>query len=80
MKDLRRLHFKKDIRNFCFEALVDFCPVTGKEFYLRRSFLEKHVSGHRTPSKCFCSECGIFLYKDEERNKRGLPVFFGKIV
>jgi len=80
VRKIRRLHFKKDTREFCFDALADFCPVTGKEFHLRRIFLEKHVSGHRTSSNCFCSECGIFLYKDKEKNKRGLPVFFGKIV
>lgn len=76
----RRLHFKKDIREFCFDALADFCPVTGKEFHLQRDFLEEHCSGHRTPSNCSCSECGIFLYKDKERSKRGRPFCFSRIV
>lgn len=74
----RSSHFKRDARGFCFETLFDFCPVTGGEFYLKRIFLEKSITGRRRPSNCFCSECGIFLYKDKKRTKRGSQVLFGK--
>ena len=81
MKDLRRLHFKKDTREFCFDALADVCPVTSREFHIRRIYVGAHILIHRTPANCVCSECKILLYKErKERVKRGMPVFFGKIV
>lgn len=81
MRKIRRPHFKKDAKEFCFEALLGFCPVTGREFHIQRDFLKEHCFGHQTPANCFCSECLTFLYKERKRKvKRGTPVFFGKIV
>lgn len=79
--DSRRLHFKKNTREFCFETLTTFCPVSGKGFYIRRDFLEEHGHSYRTAADCFCNECSMFLYKEgKKRVKRGAPISLGKSV
>jgi len=81
VRKIRRLHFKKDAKEFWFDTLVDVCPVSGREFHIRRIYLGGHILNHRTPAKCVCTECGIPLYKEKKKRiKRGMPVFFGKIV
>lgn len=81
MKDLKRSHFKKNTREFCFDALAKFCPVSGKDFHLKRIFLGKHGLGYRASANCFCSECSTFLYKEKRINiNRGAPLVLGKIV
>jgi len=87
MKDLirkwrfaRKFHFKPDTKKFCFDNLVELCPVTGKKFHVHRVFLEEHSSWHRVPADCFCSECLNFLYKERrKKDERGNSAFFGKI-
>ncbi|MFA5084240.1 MAG: hypothetical protein WC475_02570 [Candidatus Paceibacterota bacterium] len=77
MRKTRRLHFKSNAEKFCFGALLDACPVTGRDFHIVRKFLAIHIWGRRTPADCSCSECGSFLYKEKrEKAKRGMPFCF----
>ena len=81
MEKSRRLHFRKNTRKFCFDALTNFCPVSGKDFHLKRIFLEKHSLGHRTSANCFCSDCAALLYKESKVSvNKGMPIFIGKSV
>lgn len=62
---IRRLHFKEGItiKDFRFENITNFCPITKREFHIENQFLREHRWGWKTPTNCRCAECHVILFK-----------------
>ncbi len=72
---IRKMHFKKRSGDFCFENLVDKCPITGNSFYLKRKYMGKHKIEEIPAAECYCSECGAFLFVEKKRKNKRVFLF-----
>jgi len=72
---LKRSHFKRNAKTFCFENIAKTCPITRKPFEIAPEKLEKYVYGKISRRKQCCNQCHRVLYVEKKIKKEISPFF-----